>query len=150
MQRHFPAYFGRGPLEHHERMQLVAVRDALLASRGSAAIVTGIATAFGFTHLGKFAALSKQHFNEPPFATIARIARPEPYPAAGLAAIVDEPDSAGRSEPKLHIDLPLPAEPSRRHQLPADQPLSGKVRRWPPQRPAKTGARFSRNAASPS
>jgi len=71
LQRHFVTFLGHPPLAHFRRLRLGAVRDALL-SPGDGASITEIATSFGFTHLGRFAAEYRRLFGELPSATLAR------------------------------------------------------------------------------
>jgi AraC-like DNA-binding protein len=71
LQRHFVTFLGRPPLAHFRRLRLGAVREALLAP-GDGASITEIATSFGFTHLGRFAAEYRRLFGETPSATLAR------------------------------------------------------------------------------
>jgi len=79
LQRHFVAFLGRPPLAHFRRLRLAAAREALLSPSDGASI-TDIATRFGFTHLGRFAAEYRRLFGETPSATLAR----DPVVAAGV------------------------------------------------------------------
>lgn len=71
LQRHFVAFLGHPPLAHFRRLRFAAVHEALLAPSDGASI-TEIATRFGFTHLGRFAAEYRCLFGETPSATLAR------------------------------------------------------------------------------
>lgn len=71
LRRHFIAFLGWPPLLHFHAMRLDAARAAMLAP-DAAASVTGIATRFGFVHLGRFALDYRQRFSETPSATLAR------------------------------------------------------------------------------
>jgi len=53
LHRHFLSFTGHAPLVHFRLMRLTAVREALLAPGDQTAAVTGIATRYGFAHLGR-------------------------------------------------------------------------------------------------
>jgi len=71
LQYAFREAFDLTPVEFMARRRLHATRRDLLVSRGSNTSVTQIATKFGFTELGRFAAHYKRAFGERPSQTLA-------------------------------------------------------------------------------
>lgn len=53
-------------------MRLARVRDALLAADPVGASVTAAATAWGFTHLGRFSEAYRRRYGELPSVTLRR------------------------------------------------------------------------------
>jgi AraC-like DNA-binding protein len=72
---HFKMFLGTTPLGWVRRMRLAQARQQLLR-QGSRATVTDVATAHGFSQLGRFAAQYRQAFGELPSATVQRAKRP--------------------------------------------------------------------------
>lgn len=71
LTEHFRAFLGFSPLSYLRRLRLAAVRETLLrgANGGS---VTNVATLYGFTHFGRFAAQYRRSFSESPSTTLRR------------------------------------------------------------------------------
>lgn len=69
----FRAKFGMGPIAYLRRLRLNGARRAL--RDGRAASVTEAAMAWGFYHLGEFAAAYKAQFGEPPSGTLRSAGR---------------------------------------------------------------------------
>ena len=71
LTEHFRAFLGFSPLSYLRRLRLAAVRETLLrgANGGS---VTKVATLYGFTHFGRFAAQYRRSFSESPSTTLRR------------------------------------------------------------------------------
>ena len=68
----FHDYVGMSPQAYLRRCRLNRVRTALLAAQPQDTTVTGVAMAFGFLHLGRFAGDYRQIFDESPGTTLAR------------------------------------------------------------------------------
>ena len=86
LEAHFKQHLGTTPLGWVRRTRLARVRQQLLAS-GEAANVTEIATANGFTQLGRFAAQYRRQFGELPSQTRRA---PRGAIAGALDAVDDE------------------------------------------------------------
>lgn len=69
--RNYRRYRGRSPVQALRQTRLARVRDALLAA-DEGENVTRAATRFGFTHLGRFAALYRSAYGELPSETLRR------------------------------------------------------------------------------
>ena len=68
LQQAFREHVGTTPFGHLLDVRLDRVRDDLRSARGGS--VTEVATAWGFTHLGRFAAAYRQRFGELPSQTL--------------------------------------------------------------------------------
>jgi len=75
IQRSFSVYFQVSPFQYIKARRLNAVRQALVAGDSSRDRVTQIAVENGFTHLGRFTADYREHFDELPRDTLARETR---------------------------------------------------------------------------
>jgi AraC-like DNA-binding protein/tetratricopeptide (TPR) repeat protein len=91
LHKHFRHFVGGTPLEFVRNLRLDRARQELL--RGGPANVTEIATRWGFTHLGRFAALYRQRHGESPSATRRRErnALARPAPSLPILASVERP-----------------------------------------------------------
>ena len=72
LQSSFMRIYGISPLAYLRVVRLSRARRDLLAARGSATTVTGIATHWGFWHLARFAQQYRQQFGELPSDTLRR------------------------------------------------------------------------------
>ena len=84
VHRVFARHYGAPPIAHLRRERLRRVRQHLLAARPTET-VTSVALDWGFSHLGRFAALYKACFGERPSETLRRgraIERAQPATAA--------------------------------------------------------------------
>lgn len=70
LNEHFRAFTGLAPMAYARRERLRAVRRLLLS--GEMQSVTEAAMRFGFSHLGRFAALYREGFGETPSETVRR------------------------------------------------------------------------------
>jgi AraC-like DNA-binding protein len=73
LQMSFRQYYGVSPMEFLQRVRLRKVRDELeRAEPESGVTVTCVALKWGFSHLGRFSGLYRDHFGEAPAATLRR------------------------------------------------------------------------------
>jgi AraC-like DNA-binding protein len=72
LQAEFQREFGHGPLTHLRRIRLDRVRGELRRAPLGSVTVGEVADAWGFTHLGRFAALYRATFGELPSETLRR------------------------------------------------------------------------------
>lgn len=77
LEAHFKLHLGTTPLGWVRRTRLARARQQLLAA-GDDASVTGVATANGFSQLGRFAAQYRQQFGELPSQTLRGAHRKSP------------------------------------------------------------------------
>src|SRR5262249_26470603 len=75
LETHFRTFLGTTRLGWVRRVRLARARQELLR-QGSRATVTDVASASGFSQLGRFAAQYRQAFGELPSATAQRAKRP--------------------------------------------------------------------------
>lgn len=71
LEEHFRRFLGATPLAWARQERMALARQELLAGDGSAT-VSGVATRFGFTQLGRFAARYRGRFGELPSETLRR------------------------------------------------------------------------------
>ena len=71
LQLAFREEFGHGPLEHLRRIRLERVHADLLRLEPGRVTVAAIADSWGFSHLGRFAAVYRQTYGELPSVTLA-------------------------------------------------------------------------------
>ncbi len=71
LQRCFAEYFQVSPSDYIKSRRLHAARQGLVAADSSHLTVTQIASASGFTHLGRFSVDYREHFAESPRETLA-------------------------------------------------------------------------------
>jgi len=72
LQQAFLRHLGLTPTAYLRQVRLERVRDALLVAEPSTTMVADVARAWGFAHLGRFAASYVQHLGEYPRQTLAR------------------------------------------------------------------------------
>jgi transcriptional regulator GlxA family with amidase domain len=75
LQASFQRTVGVTPTEYVRRVRLQRVHDELAGSTASMATVTGVATSWGFAHMGRFSAAYHAEFQEYPHETLRGIPR---------------------------------------------------------------------------
>jgi AraC-like DNA-binding protein len=72
LQEGFARHLGSTPMSHIRSVRLTRAHGDLLLSDPGAQSVAGIATRWGFSHFGRFAAAHREHYGEAPSLTLHR------------------------------------------------------------------------------